>query len=280
MDVTDREGTARHRLIMSEPRRTGNGQGSTAPNAVFSGRAPQSHHPRARRTVTRATEPGRPFFRVAAWIGVALLAVTAVLLAVLPKHAGELPHGFRTPILAFEFARTHAEIEALFGAPGSTERAALVRGMDRGNTIDFLFMVVYSAFLAFFALGTARLAGRRYALVAVVAPLAALADCCENLQLFAITAHLGGNYDDALSRLLVFTWLKWGGLAFSLTWLSPFLLREGGVERVTGVLAATAGLLAVLAALSRGLLTEAFSAALSLTFLGLFVVAVRLGRAW
>lgn len=230
--------------------------------------------------MTNSSEPEPPFFRVAAWIGVALLAVTAVLLGVLPKHAGQLPPGFRTPILAFEFARTHGEVEALFGAPGSSERATLVRAMDRGNTIDFLFMVVYSAFLAFFALGVARLAGRRYALVAVVAPLAALADCCENLQLFAITSHLGANYEEALSRLLVFTWIKWGGLAFSLTWLSPFLLRAGGVERVTGVLGATAGLLAVLAALSRGPWTEAFSAALSVTFLGLFVVAVKLGRVW
>jgi hypothetical protein len=230
--------------------------------------------------VTHPSEPGPPFFRVAAWIGAALLAVTVVLLAVLPKHAGALPPGFRTPILAFEFARTHGEIEALFGAPGSAERTALVRAMDRGNAIDFLFMVVYSSFLAFFALGVARLAGRRYALVAVIAPIAAIADCLENVQLFAITSHLGGNYEEALSKLLVFTWIKWGGLAFSVAWLSPFLLRERGVERLTGVLGALAGILVVLAALSRGALTEAFSTALSVAFLGLFVVAVRLGRAW
>ena len=234
----------------------------------------------APRTVTHPNEPGPPFFRAAAWIGAALLAVTVGLLAVLPKHAGVLPPGFRTPILAFEFARTHVEVEALFGPPGSAERAAVVRAMDRGNAIDFLFMVVYSSFLASFALGVARLAGRRYALVAVIAPVAAIADCFENLQLFAITSHLGGNYEEALSRLVTFTWIKWGGLAFSLAWLSPFLLRGGGIERLTGVLGASAGILAVLAALARGALTEAFSTALSVAFLGIFVVAVKLGRVW
>jgi hypothetical protein len=230
--------------------------------------------------VTHPSEPGPPFFRVAAWIGAALLAVTVVLLAVLPKHAGVLPQGFRTPILAFEFARTPAEVEALFGPPGSTERTALVRATDRGNAIDFLFMAVYSSFLAFFALGVARLAGRRYALVAVLAPLAAIADCFENFQLFAITSHLGGNYEEALSKLPVFTWIKWGGLAFSVAWLSPFLLHHRGIERLTGVLGASTGILAVLAAVSRGPLTEAFSAALSVTFLGIFIVTVKLGRAW
>lgn len=230
--------------------------------------------------MTGPSESQPTFFRVATWIGVALLVVTAVLLAVLPKHAAELPPGFRTPMLAFEFARTHAEIEALFGAPGSAERAALVRSMDRGNAIDFLFMVVYSAFLASFALGVAQLAGRRYALVALVAPIAAMADCCENLQLFTITGHLGGSYDDALSRLSAFTWTKWGGLAFSVAWISPFLLRGRGVQRLTGVLGAGTGGLAVLAALSRGTMTEVFSAALSVTFLGIFVVAVQLGRVW
>lgn len=226
------------------------------------------------------SETRRPFFRIAARIGVGLLTVTVVLLAVLPKHAAELPVGFRTPILAFEFARTRGEIEALFGAQGSAGRATLVHAMDLGNTIDFVFMLFYSAFLGCFALGVAGLAGRSYALVAILAPIAAIADFCENLQLFAITRALGGTYDDALSRLLVCTWVKWGGLALCLVWLSPWLLREGGLERVTGVLAVSTGVLAITAALSRGLATEAFSATLSVTFLGIFIVAVRRGRVW
>jgi hypothetical protein len=221
-----------------------------------------------------------PFFRVAAWIGVALLAITAVLLAVLPKHAAALSPGFRTPMLAFEFARTRGEVEALFGAPGSAQRAALVRAMDLGNTIDFAFMVAYSAFLASFALGVARVAGRAYTLVAVLAPVAAVADFAENLQLFAMTGRLGATYDEALSRLAVFTWTKWGGLAVCLVWLSPWLLRGRGIQRVTGVLSVLTGVLAIAAAISRGALTEAFSAVLSVTFVGLFVVAVQLGRVW
>jgi hypothetical protein len=221
-----------------------------------------------------------PFFRVATWIGVGLLAIAAVLLAVLPRHAAALPPGFRTPILAFEFARTHGEVEALFGVPGSAERAALVHAMDVGNTIDFAFMVAYSAFLACFALGVARVAGRPYALAAVLAPTAAIADFAENLQLLAITGSLGATYDEALSRLAVCTWTKWGGLALCLVWLSPWLLRGSRTERVTGLLAVLTGVLAVAAAISRGALTEAFSAALSVTFVGLFVVAVRLGRVW
>ncbi len=209
-----------------------------------------------------------------------LLGLSAALLFVLPRQAPVLPPGFRTPILAFEFARTHGEIEALFGAPGSEVRARLVRAMDLGNRIDFAFMVAYGAFLTCFGVAVARVAGRRYGLVAILAAIAAAADAAENRQLFAITRALGGEYDDALARLSVFTWVKWGALAIALAWLSPWLLGGKAPERVTGGLAVITAVLALCAFAWRGASSEAFSFALSLTFVGLFVVAVRLGRAW
>jgi hypothetical protein len=220
-------------------------------------------------------DEARALFRKARWAGAVLLVITALLVAVLPSEAGHLAPGLRSPILAFELAKSHAEIEALFGDAGSPDRARFVGQMDLGNQIDFAFMVAYASLLSLVAAGIALVAGRRYFLAAVLAPLAALADVLENLQLFTITASLGGNYDEALARLAVFTWLKWGGLAFALAWLSPALLRGRLVERVVGVVALVTGLLAIGATIDRTHFAQVFAGSIQLAFVGIWIVAFR-----
>jgi hypothetical protein len=216
-------------------------------------------------------------FRLARTLGAVLLVVTVALLVVLPGpgHAGATPPGMRTPILVFELARTRAEVEALFGPPGSLFRAELVRRMDLGNAIDFLFMPLYGGLLAVVALALGALHGRRYRLAAALSVFAVTCDALENAQLFAITRALGGDYDAALARLRVFTWLKWGTLAFCMAWLGPALLRGTRLERVVGALGILVGTLAIGAYLDRALFAEAFALSVSLAFLGLWIVALR-----
>lgn len=226
-------------------------------------------------TPTASNARAVPLFRAARWIGVLLLAMTTILLNVFPHSAVSLPRGFRTPILAFELAANRAEVEALFGEPGTAQRAELVARMDRGNLLDYVFMLLYASLLATAAAAYARLRGPQFWVAAVLAPLAAAADALENVQLFAITRSLGGDYDASLSGLALWTRLKWGALAFALAWLAPALLRGSRTERVVAALCVATGVLAVATAIDRDGFAESFSFCLSLGFVGLWIACLQ-----
>jgi len=213
------------------------------------------------------------WFRVARWLGAALLAWSAVMLTVLPRTMGPLPAGFRTPILAFELARTPDEVETMFGPPGSADRASWVRAMDLGNTLDFVFMVLYAAQLAALAAGFARLRGRVFLVSGGLAIAGALCDAAENVQLFAITRSLGGDYAMPLGRLRVFTWLKWELLALAIAWLAAPLSRGSATEKVVGLMSAAVGVLGAMAYLDRAGFAETFALFVSMAFIGLWIVA-------
>jgi hypothetical protein len=218
-------------------------------------------------------------FRSARVIGALLMLCAIAIVAVFPVAAGPLPRGFGSPILAFELAATSAEVETMFGEPGSAQRAELMRAMDRGNQLDYLFLLLYASLLCAVALGFARHTGSRSLLVSVVlAPLSAAADAVENLQLLAITRSLGGDYSTAIERLNVWTRIKWGCLAWALAWLAPTLFRGDRVERVVAVVCALTGLSALGAAYQRAYFMELFALCVMLAFLGLVIVAWRRAR--
>lgn len=215
-------------------------------------------------------------------VGLLTLGMAIALVVVLPTSMGPGPEGIRTPILAFELARSPDEIERLFGEPGSDERAAWVAAMDLGNALDFAFLLAYGAVLFFVsrALRLERSAeqtttraprsfGERFAFVAP------LADVFENVQLFAITGALGGDYREALGRLLLFTWIKWGVLALVMaTWI-PSLWGRGRIGRVAAfAIAVTSGATAVALAL-RGIAAEVMGngVVVSLLFVLVFAIA-------
>lgn len=95
------------------------------------------------------------------------------------------------PVLAFEFARTPAHVDAVFGAPGDSLRAGRIAGMIQGNVFDYLFMVVYGSFvLAFFGATAAATGNPRWWIAGWLGPLAAVADAIENALLLSINADM------------------------------------------------------------------------------------------
>jgi hypothetical protein len=95
------------------------------------------------------------------------------------------------PVLAFEFARTPAHLDAIFGAVGDPGRDAHVAGMMRGNVLDYLFMVVYGSFvLAFFGASARATGERRWWIAGWLGPFAAIADAIENALLLSINADM------------------------------------------------------------------------------------------
>ena len=218
-------------------------------------------------------------FLLSGILGVGVLTMTLLLSIIGPREVGPMPHGFITPVMAFEFVKSEAELRLLFEPDGSAA------AMDRVNRWDFLFMSVYGLFLSAFALAVARRTGQRYYYVpAALALLIPLADAMENVQLLAITIILSeddvapilGQLLPLLTRLQLFTWLKWGGLVVYFLLIWPYFRgRSGLLGRVTGIVAQLPAVLAVLAYLSRGLLSELLALSIGAAFLLLTVYSWR-----
>ena len=171
------------------------------------------------------TQPSPYLIRATAVAALATLLLALLLLFTYPAEAG-LTEGFRTPVLAFEFARTAADLEFLTGNSDSAanHRAA----MDKGQYIDMLFPFAYAGLLALLLLGLAR-QGITSAWLGLAFALSIIpSDIRENLLMLEISAALAN--DQAVTALLptmhIATWFKWWGLAITAGFLAFAYLRR------------------------------------------------------
>ena len=210
----------------------------------------------------------RPFI-IPGLIGIAIIVVSVLSLLVFPQTSPGQITGLRTPIIAFEFAETSAEINTLFGPAGSPAHAAMVGQMDAGNKLDYLYMLLYSGFLFSFALLAGTRTGQKWVYVGtVLALLALLGDALENVQLLTITANLqSGEFGEALTRLHWFTWLKWGSLAGYFLLMAGWFWGNGRYAQLTASIGSLTFLLGLAAFRQRGLATELFALSVALMFL-------------
>ena len=192
--------------------------------------------------------------RRATWIlriaGAAMLVLSVIVLAMFPAAPARrnLP-GIQSPIIGFELARTPEHVADLLGDPGSPERSEYAAQMDQGNRVDFAFMLAYAAFHAAIALRLAargRLPRGVLVVLLVLAADMALFDALENRELlFLSTAAPSPDMTASLSRLHVFTLLKWYAIFGSAALLTPFIWREPDWWRFAAPLFALAALLGV-----------------------------------
>lgn len=152
-------------------------------------------------------------------LGIITLLWGTMMLFVFPTSAN-LPAGFRTPIIAFEFAKTEYDLAFLVG--DSPQSRANRDKMDAGNRLDMAFPFAYAGFLTL-TLAHLALGGRR--LLWMVVPIALLMipfDIYENAILLQITDALrnGRLLSPLLTTLQLATWLKWGALGLTLASLA------------------------------------------------------------
>jgi hypothetical protein len=208
-------------------------------------------------------------------IGVLAILLAIALQALFPRAMGPLPPGLYTPVLALEIARSPAEIETMFGHAGSDQRAQWVGEVDRGNQVDFAFIVVYVAFLIACARAFERARESRMRLAIGLALLAGCADAAENVCLLSITSRLGSDYSEPLSALIVATWVKWLALAACLALFSPApLARADWPAKVSGAVRAAALPIAIAAAVLRGTFAEAMLGVITLAIVTLWYEAL------
>lgn len=168
--------------------------------------------------------------------GVVLLLTVASLFVGAPQPCGGLDDGY-PPILAFELARTGADLRALFGAAPGPCRTALIDAFDTVNYVDLaLFIPAYGTFLLAFFVGV-RERGAALARAGLGFTVAAmLFDVLENVCLLALTRDLDGGAR-WLAILPWVTGVKWLALGDAGLVGGLLLARGGGrFARVGAVL--------------------------------------------
>lgn len=150
----------------------------------------------------------RPRAPTRAWywtltFGIAVLLFGAYLTQVFPQSGHDIAPGYGPPVLAFEFAGSQADLEAIFGFFTDPQQVTRLAAMRAGNEQDYLYMLLYAGFLASGCLALWRELRLRPLLAAALLPIAAaLCDAWENWLLFDIQAAFTlGDYSPAMATL-------------------------------------------------------------------------------
>ncbi|NOY70752.1 MAG: hypothetical protein GXP53_14935 [Deltaproteobacteria bacterium] len=210
----------------------------------------------------------RPFIK-AGVVGLLVIAMSILLVAVFPSKAPGLPEGFFTPIIAFEFIETRAEVFQMFTATDGNLRQSMIDAMDFGNRLDYVYMCLYSLFLLLFAVRCAEVSGKKYYYIGALLALTVLfADALENIQLLGITSAIeNGDLGAYLVRLHIFTWIKWGGIAAIFMVLVPWFMKGGLFSKAIGLTGIASFMLGIVSFLHRSIINEFFGLSVGLMFI-------------
>ncbi|WP_428632599.1 hypothetical protein [Sphingopyxis sp.] len=150
----------------------------------------------------RPSAPTRAWYWTLAF-GVATLLFGFYLGQVFPQAGHDIAPGYGAPVLAFEFADSQADLEAIFGFFTDPQQVTRLAAMRAGNEQDYLYMLLYAGFLVSGCIALWRELRLRPILAAAALPIvAALADSYENWLLFDIqAAFTAGDYSPAMSSL-------------------------------------------------------------------------------
>jgi hypothetical protein len=203
--------------------------------------------------------------------GLATILLGVIMLFTFPLSA-DLSEGFRTPIIAFEFAKTDADLSFLSGS-SDANRLNRVK-MDAGHTWDMGFPFAYGGFIILMLLRMIK-GGQRFVWFGVVFAVAIIPfDINENLTLLQITQALenSASIETLLLKLHIATWLKWGAIGASMAVLSiGFAASKEYLSAVVSILAAL-GIAICWASNSEPNIAEEMS---TLTFLFFVVLSVK-----
>lgn len=207
------------------------------------------------------------------FLGLLVIGMSIVLLMVFPSKAPWMMDGFFTPIIAFEFVQSQSEVCRLFGLSDSPDQLSMIKAMDFGNRLDYIYMVLYTSFLFFFSFVCAKNTGQRYYYAgSMLSFIILVADALENIQLLRITAKITSqDFGKELSLLHCFTWIKWGGITVVFLILAPYFFKGRSYSKVIAAIGISSFILSVLAYLNRSVLNELLGLSVALMFLLMIV---------
>ena len=189
-----------------------------------------------------------------------------------PQPADNLFGDFITPVLAFEFMQNAEETARLFEVD---DVLAYRNSFFLGNNLDYIFMFLYSAFLAITGLGILRERRERLMWIPIVlSVLIFMGDLLENATMAGIVeTFINGDQIAASSygNLFFFTWLKWGGIAAALLMYSVYFFQGAIWKKLLAGLCLAQFGLSVGAFFHRSILNELMALATIAVFIGLVV---------
>jgi hypothetical protein len=209
------------------------------------------------------------------FVGTLLFAAATIVFTVLfgtpPEPVVPMAEGFKTPMLALEFARGFEDLVFLQGDGAQ----ALREHLQNTQELDRFFPIAYAGMAAVFFLACAT-SGRAIAWLGVIVAIATIpADWAENVWVDALI--LAANPDFAgeapgLAGLQLTTWIKWGLIGAYAALLAVLMIRDKRpILAIPGAVAALA-ILATWLSGSNGQIAEIMSLTL-LPFMLTFPVA-------
>ena len=158
-------------------------------------------------------------FKTVFLCGLATLLLAAILGMVLPSY-GNLSADYKTPIIAFEFARSSSDLSFLVGLNQATNN--IRSAMAWGLYIDFLFPIAYAGFLLSVWNRITVKSSALLKLGAVICALIVILDFHENGVMLALLNQASTNTvsESTLDWLYVATWAKWLMIATMIGMLS------------------------------------------------------------
>lgn len=163
--------------------------------------------------------------------GLIIFPILALIISMEFYLPSKTPEGYKSFIVAFEFAKTPEEIKNLFSGLSPES----IQNIDTANYIDFGFMLAYSLFLGLIFKKAASVLKRRWLFLGVLfSTFIFMADFAENIFLLNITKIYQQQTElqilaPVLANLHLVTWFKWGGLTLA------FMLFFFGMKKDTGL---------------------------------------------
>ncbi|CDO58451.1 hypothetical protein BN1012_Phect237 [Candidatus Phaeomarinobacter ectocarpi] len=175
--------------------------------------------------------------------GLAVLLISLYLMPKFPTDSAGIEPGYGSPVIAFEMARSVADLHAVFGTPDDPERDRRIAMMDDGNIWDFPFMIAYGLFIALFLRAAGTASGNSiWYLLAMLGIIAGAADAIENNILLGLTADIEGAPDIGLLAYPV--WTKFLSIMITGVAAGVVIATQGRhFWRILGVVAAASALL-------------------------------------
>lgn len=177
------------------------------------------------------------------------IVMAGVLLLMWPKK-GELPPTQKkpSPIVLLEFARTPQEVyDITLWQASPAEHAQMQAYLRRNIRLDTWFILAYTCFLMVSIVIAWHLSGKRWYLLAglALAVAAGVFDFLENAQLVLILDKISADFQAELSRLMVYTHIKWGALVAVFVIMIPFAWPAGWLGKALSIAAGVGVVLAV-----------------------------------
>ena len=174
----------------------------------------------------------------------AMLIIAVVMLFIFPSKA-DLPEGFSTPIIAFEFAQSEVDITYLTDPAKNAEENR--HKMFTGLKWDMAFPFAYGGFVFLLILQIALAQPAKKLPWAGLLPALLIVpfDLLENVQMLAILKAIESAALSAelFSNLFLATWLKWGAIGVALGILAIAFWQVG--RRKSALVAAVPALATV-----------------------------------